>query len=266
MSARHDDLVTFTTIENTRGLLTKSIRPNGQGGIVKTPAAQLVEGIAETTEIPFSELGQYLRSLQPNQAIAHGVTGRRRPRILSEYRYKTVLSSLTGNDLVKFQAETITRTQKFFHYNEGPGLGMFDHDPKPGHPALNPDEFISAICEVWPDFRSLPTVYTPSTSSCIYDLAGNQLTGMGAGFHLYFLFPHAHRLPDLAKWLFHRLWLTGHGSIFISASGAMLERTIFDASVFSAERLDFVAGAVCHECEQRLPAPEYRPGSVEVAV
>jgi hypothetical protein len=37
----------------------------------------------------------------------------------------------------------------------------------------------------------------------------------------------------------------------------MLVRSIFDASVFSPERLDFVAGANCVDCEQRRPQPVY---------
>ncbi len=76
-------LVTFTTITNTKGLLTKTIKPDGKGGIIKTPAANMYWGIAEEIEIPFAELGEYLRSLSQNQAIAHGLTGLKQVNIIS---------------------------------------------------------------------------------------------------------------------------------------------------------------------------------------
>ncbi len=251
--AMSDDnlLVRFTQLTNAEGLLTKTIQPDGSDGIVKTPAAHMYRGVAEEVEIPFAELGEYLRSLSQNQAIAHGLTGHRRVNVVSTEGYAG-------------QPGTITRTKEFFSYSQGPGLGLFDHDPKPGQPALTPDEFINVICEVWPGFAELPTVCTPSTSACIYDLDGNQLTGPGAGFHLYFLCPRANRLPELADLLFKRLWLLGRGYIFLSKIGAMLPRTVFDKTVFSPERLDFVAGANCINCEQRLPDPVYRPGRLEV--
>jgi len=53
-----------------------------------------------------------------------------------------------------------------------------------------------------------------------------------------------------------RLWLAGHGWILISGSGAKLERTLFDTSVWQPERLDFVGGADCAPpLEQRRPKP-----------
>lgn len=134
---------------------------------------------------------------------------------------------------------------------------MIDHDPKPGQAPMIKEGVVEAICSVWPAFRHLPKWWTPSTSACIYDLQGGQLTGEGSGFHLYFPFRPASRLPELADLLFKRLWLAGHGNIFITRAGSMLPRTIFDASVFSPERLDFVGGANCIDCEQRLPPPVF---------
>lgn len=57
-------------------------------------------------------------------------------------------------------------------------------------------------------------------------------------FDIYFLLP----VPVIAN--IH--------SVFI--------RNIFDAVVFSPERLDFVAGAACVDCVQKLPDPVYRVG------
>ncbi len=247
--------ITFTVITNNNGrLLTKTISPDGNSGIVKKSAAYLADGTAKTVQMPFADFGPFLRSLSPNQAIIHSVCGHDSINIVSAANYRG-------------QANTITRSLEHFYYPGGPGLGMFDHDPKPGQQALGPDEFISIICKVWPEFQSIPKWWTPSTSSCIYDLEGNELTGEGNGFHLYFVFNPASELPEFSKSLFKRLWCSDHGYIFVSKAGASLPRTIFDASVFSPERLDFVAGANCIDCEQRLPVPLYiKPEAKEATV
>ena len=249
MTAPFDPEVSFTVFTNPNGLMTKTVNPNGRGGVDKKPAAQMWEGVAETVTKPFSEFGPFLRTLKHHQAICHGVTGHDHVRIVSVARFTE-------------QPGTITRTKEYFKYSDGWGLAMLDHDPKPGQTPLTLEQLIAAASSEWPGFRALPKWSTPSTSSCIYDMDGNKLTGEGNGCHLYFPFKPASKLPELADVLLKRMWLAGHGYIVISRAGSMLVRSIFDASVFSAERLDFVAGANCVDCEQRLPDPEYFEGSL----
>jgi len=55
---------------------------------------------------------------------------------------------------------------------------------------------------------------------------------------------NASDIPRYGKLLFDRLWLAGYGFIALSSNGAMLDRTIIDAAVFSPERLDFVGKPV----------------------
>jgi hypothetical protein len=240
--------IQFTKVTNTDGILTKTITPDDKGGIIKQPAATLIQGKSKTISMPFEEFGLYLRKLNLNQALTHGIADHD-----GEINIVTI-GKYSG------QPGTITRSKDFFHYPDGTGLGMFDHDPKPGQPQLSPDKFLQILYSIYPDFSKLPTWTTPSTSACVFDLNGQQLTGEGAGWHMYFPFDPASKLPELSKWLYKKLWIAGHGRIFISKSGALLERTIFDLTVFSPERLDFVAGANCIDCEQRLPDPVYRDG------
>lgn len=240
--------ITFTTITNHDGPLTKTIRPDGNGCIIKKPSAHLINGTAEIVKLPFEEFGPYLRTLSSNQAILHGVCNYEKANVVSVAKFQQ-------------QPQTVARTLDFFRYPEGAGIGMFDHDPKAGQKALTPKELIGIIRNTCPEFGNLPTWCTPSTSSCIYDRNGNELSGTGNGFHLYFPFEPASNLPAFADWLFKRLWIAGYGYVIISRAGSLLTRTIFDASVFSPERLDFVAGANCIDCEQRLPEPVYREGA-----
>ncbi len=237
--------VTFTKITNLDGLLTKNIRPDRKGGIIKTPAASLTNGVAESTKIPFEEYGSYVRGLGSNQAVCHGTCGHKKINLVSQAKFTS-------------QPDTITRSLKYFSYSDRYGIGMFDHDPKPGQKSLEPEEFIKIITCFYPEFGNLPTWWTPSTSCCIYDMEGNEISGEGAGFHLYFPFSPANKLPEFANWLYKKLWVSGHGYIFISKDGKMLDRTIFDKTVFSPERLDFVAGAHCIDCVQKLPDPVYK--------
>ena len=250
MSTSFDPIITLTVLTNKGGLLTKTILPDGVGGIVKEPAAAMTAGTAETVSLPFNEFGAFLRSLKPNQAIAHGVCGHDRADIVSAAKF-------TG------QTGAITRTKKFFRYPDGWGIGMLDHDPAPGRDALTPAQLFEAVSAVWPAFADLPKVITGSTSSYIFGPSGEPLAGRGSGFHAYFPFRPAAALPELAERLFKRLWSARHGYITISVAGSQLIRTIFDAAVFSPERIDFCAGAQCIGCAQRLPAPDYHSGQLQ---
>ena len=217
------------------------------------PMANMTHGTMQRVEMPFEEFGPYLRTLEPNQAIAHGV-----PYNHSGEDNQVFKIGLRGNER---PPDLLSRSKNHLEYPKNTAcLAMFDHDPKPSQQPLSVEEFLSIIVKVAPRFVHYPTWHTPSTSSCIYDLEGNQLTGEGSGFHLYFPYCNSADLSSFADRLFKRLWLAGHGYIFISKAGSMLERSIFDKAVFSPERLDFVSGANCIDCTQRLPAPVLRVG------
>lgn len=245
-------MITFSEITNSNGFLTKTIRLDGKGGIVKTPGAHLTKGIVKTVQMPFDEMGGYIRSLTNNQALVHGVCDYKIAHVVSERQFRD-------------QPETVTRTKKFFGYpEEGAGLMMFDHDPIPGQTSYTPTELVEIISGAWPGFKQLPKMVTHSTSSCIYDMDGNEVTGKSSGFHLYVPINPAAKIPEVGATLFKRLGAKGYCYIVISKAGSMLKRTVFDAAVFSPERIDFVAGAVCIGCEQRLPEPLYIEPEVTV--
>jgi len=246
-----DYKVSFSIFTSTSGLLTKTIRPGNKGGITKVPSAHMTTGHVTKEEMLFSEFGPFLRALRPNQAIGHGVC-------IDDYAHITTTKAQDiGCDL---SDDYVTRTKEYFQYPSGPGLAMFDHDPKDEGRALSPDKFREIVVGVWPEFNNIPTWTTPSTSACIKDMEGNLLNGNGDGFHMYFPVPDASCLPLFADTLFTRMWLHGYGHIEIDKAGRMHPRTIFDTSVFSPERLDFVAGANCVDCIQELPVPVFHEG------
>lgn len=228
---KQDVIFYMTEVAKRNGALTKRIKPDGKGGIIKDASqCRLTDGSVEILRLSLLELAsKYLRSLPPNKAIVHGL-----PFGSSPGDKFNVVSEQLFSD----QPGTITRTKKYFGYPENkPGLGLFDFDPQEGQAVLSPEEFVTIISSIFPPYKDAAKVTTPSTSACIYDAAGRELKGIGGGFHQYFVALNPVDLPRFADVLFKRLWLAGYGYIFITKSGAQLPRTLFDKSVFSPERL-----------------------------
>ena len=122
----------------------------------------------------------------------------------------------------------ITRTKDHLSYPDGPGLMMFDHDKANDNAiaiedkalkAFKPSELIDVLAQCHPVLSDAAYVSTSSTSSCIYDKDGNELSGEGDGSHIY-LFPMLPSdIPRYLKVSGKRQILAGYGRIEISRSG-----------------------------------------------
>jgi len=153
-----DVIVSFTEFTKIGGILTKKISYTPQGEFRKDPSeCWMSSGAARTVRLKFSEFPEYLQGVQLNQAIAHGICGYDKVKIVSADNFSN-------------QPGTITRTKDFFHYNpDGPALGMIDYDPDDGQPQRTYEDVIYIINSVCPGFADIPKVLTYSTSSCIYN-------------------------------------------------------------------------------------------------
>jgi hypothetical protein len=159
-----------------------------------------------------------------------------------------------------------TRTKENFPYTPGcPALLMLDYDGPPGKPLLSKGEWLGRLYEACPALKITNKVWRPSTTSFIYDKDGRELRGL-TGQRLYVVVADGADIPRAGETLFKRLWLAGYGHIELSKAGSFLKRTLIDASVFSPERLDFVAGAVCRnglwQDKDKL-TPLYMEGTVD---
>lgn len=227
--------IKFTCFRKFNGSLTKvlSLLPTGELHKDAAGCAMSTGGFITLTINHIRELPAILINIKKSECLAYGVCSMQpEGRIVSQDKAKP------GD---------ITRTKENFHYKPGcPALFMLDGDTAPGNPTRSRDEWLALLYEACPDLAKTARVWRASTSSYIYNKAGNELRGL-TGQRLYVAVVDGSDIPRAGDVLFKRLWLAGHGHIEISKSGSFLKRAPVDAAVFSPERLDFVSGAICKD-------------------
>ena len=247
----------FSVITSADGPQVKTISLDASGAVDKKLAIPMSRGAVVTYEGELSDFAKVLVEHEPNrnQALVHGaVTGSEDGdsfKIIPAREY----GDGTGHPLyVK------ARTKQCFEF-KGSHLAMLDHDPDEYAPALTPDELISALGAIDPQRNSIGYVVLPSTSAGIVTAEGVPISETN-GYHVYFEADHAELLKDYFKALFQKSVIAGHGWMKISRDAKFLIRSCFDASVFSPERIDFVAPPLLESgLTQDRDKPEYIPGN-----
>lgn len=214
--------------------------------LVKESGGNLQDGIAERLTIPdLAAFAALLPTLAPKQALAYGINGHDRARVVPKDALPPV-----GGDL-----PVVSRTRDHFAWPDGPGILMLDYDAPMDSAPLGMDALCNALAAACPALADTPAIWRPSASSCIFNEAGAELRGI-AGQRLYVPVLDANDIPRAGQVLFDRLWLAGFGWYEISKSGSLLARAVIDANVFQPERLDFCGGAsVGKGLVQRLADP-----------
>jgi hypothetical protein len=244
--------VGFTLIENEKGNATKVFTLGPDGALCKTSSAQIYEGRAKRKEVAdLAEFSRVLSGLKANEALAYGVFGSLEARLVTQ---EALREGAVSN--------AIARDRDHFAFAEGyPGVMMFDHDPRPDRDRRGWQELDAILCEICAPLASTARLWRPSASAFLYRSAdGTELIGMG-GWRCYVLVDDASAIPMLGAAIYQQLWQKGHGYIQISKSGALLDRSMFDASVWQPERLDFAAPPVLKTgLERRAPDDVIIPG------
>lgn len=254
----------FTLFKNRKGTLSKTVSLKN-GELQKVAAASMYSGTFETISLDFEiEFGEFISNLNFNNAIAHGVS----------CRLGADNQVLSSGSIVKNGSQwdpkdgVISRTQENFNYHgvgvrngsnnfrkfecSTPNLIMLDLDELDQSKSI--EEIVLEIFEDLPIFAKLGCWAYPSAGSYIYH-GEEELTGL-TGLHLYALLPQEVEVENFKNYVDVTLWNKGKGKIFITKSGQRLKRTYVDLSVFSSERLDFIAGSECKgDLEQRRPEP-----------
>jgi hypothetical protein len=239
----------ITAIEPNR--LSKGFSLGTDGDLLKSPGGNLVRGTIEARTVStLVDLAATLRSLSPAQALVYGVPINAASKIMTRRAFANA-----GNP-----EGATTRTNDAFRWPDGAGVLMLDYDPSAGGAALDRDTLVQAIRTAAPGLADAAMLWWPSASSCIWS-GDRELRGI-KGQRLFIIVQDASDIPRAGATLVARLWLAGFGHVEISKSGALLERTLVDASVWQPSRLDFAGGAACGPgLEQRRGNPVIIAGS-----
>lgn len=232
----------FTSV--SPATITKRIELNNDGELVKTTPPQMSRGRADVLSLGnLDAFANVLRSLSPAQALCYGI-----PKVsgteFEVFSQQTLPTERTSNQ--------ITRTKDDLRWSDGAGVLMLDYDPQEGRPPLDRDTLLAYLTFAVPALGKTSCVWFPSASSCIWN-GTRELSGI-KGQRLYLVVADGTDIERAGRVLVDRLWLVGLGRYAVSKSGALLPRTLIDASVFQPNRLDFAAGADC------VPPLEQRRG------
>ncbi|AYF35151.1 hypothetical protein CUU95_15570 [Vreelandella alkaliphila] len=248
---RHEDAgarYSFTIITAIKpDRLTKTMKLNDKGELVKTSGGQILRGRAEVwTAETLNDFAEALASLGHDQALTYGRPVTESVHIVTKRAYER--AGRPDN--------AIPRDNEHFQFLAGGGVLFVDYDPDDGTPSKSADEVHAALYAAVPSLKDKGHIrWLSSSSNIVNTTTGEDLTGE-RGRRFYFFVTDASDIPRAGAALVTYLWAAGYGYIKVSKAGALLERTIVDGVVWQPERLDFAAGAYCVKpLEQQRGAP-----------
>jgi len=232
----------FSIIESRiPGQLTKTIGLSAQGTLKKSAVAQLVDGhVHQASVARLQQFCHVLDDLKKNQALMYGVASK---------DARVVTNSALSN-----HPEAIARTREYFQFHRGPGIWMNDFDGGPDGEGMTSNELREKLISLYPGLADAPMLIRGSSSAGITTFEGKCLANT-VGMRVYVAVADASLIPAAGKALNDLAWAGGMGWIACGNAGQLLERMLFDTSVWQPERLDFAAPPVLQDGLQRT-APE----------
>ena len=229
------EIVLFT---KAAGPLTKEIALDANGQLLSDGTACVMgRGTAAGPNHSLDQMERLILSLDDRQAIALGALREGLPsecRIVTDRELKRVNGTPTPN--------IIARTREHIHFGSRAGLLLVDFDCK-GMPLAVKEQidrlggFEPALFSVLPTLAAAGTVSRASTSAGLFRTdTGERFPGSG-GKHLYIQITDVSDSARFLKVLHQRCWLAGLGWLMVGAAGQLLERSLVDHTVGSAERL-----------------------------
>nr|BDD45478.1 hypothetical protein 2 [Desulfobulbaceae bacterium] len=242
--------VSFTVLQSTSNDVGKIIEPDGNGGIIKGDQQPFVVGFAHRHDINFPDAVPIIAKLNSKAILIPGVHDQPKVGVVT----RKLLGAADQAALDKLKKNKglsiVSRTKDHFSYPSGGGMVNLDNDTGLGGKA-----FDKALGEVIPGYKDCYRILYPSSSSCIHDASGQQLTG-DENLHIHTGIADMSDIDRFKKALQVHLWLTGYGYIKISRNGDMLVRSIVDNMAIGPVQPVFAGGAICKKgLTQKRPAP-----------
>lgn len=222
-------IVSKQYVQDANGALVRKTDTEG-----KPLGGRISRGRVQVRQVPtLQAFAELLQGLTPRHALAYGVPHGDDLELTTE-------AAWVAAGRPKHQTARIAGA---WNWPQSAAVMMFDYDPrKDGSPPLPAEAVVAAVRAV-PGFEDVDLLWWPSGSSCIYDdVLDTELRGI-AGQRVYALVREGADIDRTTKAVREHLWAKGHGYFEVSKSGALLERTVFDLSVWQPTRLDFAGGA-----------------------
>jgi hypothetical protein len=221
------------------------------GTLQKSTTADVYAGRVELVEVPdLSAFSEVLKGLTHAQCMVYGIASAPSLELVTE----TVWAQ-TGRP-----GHQVARTKDAFSWHDGPGILMLDYDPAPDRKPLTRAKLVKIVRSACPALAEVQMLWWPSASSNIVNTeTEEELRGI-RGQRLYIMVRDAGDIPRAGKTLCDHLWAAGVGRFDVSKSGSLLERSLFDTSVWQTNRIDFAGGAKC-----RKPLAQQRGDPVLIA-
>ena len=202
----------------------------------------MAHGTAERVRVAgVDALGALIEGLAPSQALALGTLRADLPDKVEVVTKKRLVNGVARPDI-------IARTGANIVYR-GPAFALLDYDSK-GMPAGVAAElkraggFWGALLTVLPALGNVARVTRRSTSAGLSRADTGEALPGSDGVHVYVAAKDGADSERFLRALHDRCWLAGFGWMMVSASGALLERSIVDRMVGGPERLVFEGGPV----------------------
>ena len=227
----------FTIVKSSNTISKKFSIDDNTGELVKSDGGNLSKAqFATASGFTISDLKDFIESPEctDKTILIPGTT---------EYENGVILTRalIDKHELEDISTNKVSRTKKDFAYRGGEGFIHLDYDPSTDYElndgeALSMDELLNTLYEVIPDLKDVPHLWKTSSSSCIESTETmEELRGI-SGQHVLVHVKDTKDIERSVDVIFKRLWLAGHGYIFVDKTGGMHARTIIDRVVNSPER------------------------------
>lgn len=212
-------------LTNKKGLLAKSFIRVGNG-LESVPGACLWDGEIETQFIrDLSELPAIIDTLGPNQGLTLGYA----PAAVNKK-----IGICTKNNR---RPGAIPRDQENIIANDGEQVLLLDYDD--GKRSF--DELRALTFKAVPEIADIEMFCIESSSAGVRLAEAVEAASNKHGSHSYIRITKGADMSLFREFLEWRFWQHGFGEIKLTKRGAMLERCLYDLSVFDPSRIVFEA-------------------------
>lgn len=213
----------ISVITDEKNRLVKSFSLDADGNLLKSAPEHTSNGTIETLNLNPEQLLAYVRGMQQTQCLCLGL-----PETPGKYPIKSTANAKAGD---------LTRTKECLGFRPVEQYLLLDFDDS----GCSPDEALALLAGIDKQFQTCCLAVIPSSSSYLYTISGEEIIGAG-NFHIYV--PVNGDPAEYGFSLFDRLILAGHGKPFVTKSGSVIVKSLFDKVVLSPEREIFSAQPV----------------------